>query len=357
MEQKRHEKIFLIVLVILAIAGIFFFSYRFWEDSRFLHEGNVSKLFEPMVSKGEAIELSKEFLNLNKFSIDGYDSALSFYSDDNAYSFLERNIGKREAIEYYKNNNLSFGSYDVRFFKELEIEEFFVGIDLESGRVVSFAHIIPEKEERQNLEKEEAREVVMSFLNSLNYDLQDFEEKDYSTQKIQNRTDHVFRFKLKGSELDSKYGEAYVVIYADVLGDKIGGFNYYLFVPEEFEREINKQLSSGIFLTILSYLATIFMFILAFIFLIKAFVNKKANWKSYLLLSLITLAILIVSTINEYPALKSFYTTDSPFLVYIGIAIAIGIIISILFVSTIFISGVSGDFLAKEVWKEKIKNT
>ncbi|MBM3247641.1 CPBP family intramembrane metalloprotease, partial [Candidatus Pacearchaeota archaeon] len=123
------------------------------------------------------------------------------------------------------------------------------------------------------------------------------------------------------------------------------------------EREINKQLSSGIFLTILSYLATIFMFILAFIFLIKAFINKKANWKSYLLLSLITLAILIVSTINEYPTLKSSYITDSPFLVHIGIAIAIGIIISILFVSTIFISGVSGDFLAKEVWKEKIKNT
>ncbi len=71
-----------------------------------------------------------------------YDSALSFYSKDNTYSFLESNIGKREAVEYYKKNNLSFNSYMVRFFKEMEIEEFFVGIDSQSGRIVFFENII-----------------------------------------------------------------------------------------------------------------------------------------------------------------------------------------------------------------------
>lgn len=349
---QRNEKRFTIILIILAIIGVILFSYRIINDIQ-----SGIGLTGPIISKEEAINKSKQFLTSNNFNIEGYDSSLNLYSHDNAEAFLQRNLADGQGQDYLKENNLSTKSYTARFFKDSEINEFSVDIDVKSGNLVTFVNTIPENENRPELDKENAKVIVNNFLNSLNYNLDNFEERDYSTNKVQNRVDHTFRFKLKDSKIDSKYGEAYPVIRVDVQGDRIGLFNYYLFVPEEFEREINQSLSAGSLLTILSTLATVFIIILAFIFLVKAFINKKANWKPYLYLSLLTFVIILISQLNDYNVLKSVYTTDIPFAVYIAIGLIGAILLTIILASPIFIAGVAGEYVSNLVWKDKFTSS
>lgn len=357
LSPKKNEKRFLTFLSILAIIGISFFGYRIFDEiqkSNITRDGEKS-FFSKVIAKKEAVDIAKNFLNSNGFNIDGYDYSISLYSEPESDAFLKRNIGYDESYKYIENNDLSEASYEVRFFKDSEINEISVGVDLESRKVVFFNNIIPENENRPELDKESAKQIVNNFLANLNYNIEDFEERDYSTNKVQNRLDYTFRFKLKDSNIESSYGEAYTVIRADVLGDKIGTFNYYLFVPEEFTREINQSSSAGTLLTILSGLATLFMFILAIIFLVKAFINKKAAWKSYLYLAIVTVVILGINHFNEYSILKSLYTTDTPFAVSMGILILVSIIGTILVAASIFIAGVAGNYLSEIVWKDKLK--
>jgi membrane protease YdiL (CAAX protease family) len=357
LSPNKNEKRFITFLSILAIIGILFFGYSIFDEiqkSNITQDGEKS-FFSKVIPKEEAVNIAKSFLNSNDFNIDGYDYSISLYSEPESDAFLKRNIGYEESYKYVESNNLSEASYDVRFFKDSEINEVSVGVDLESGKVVFVNNIIPENENRPELDKDSAQQVVNTFLASLNYNIEDFEERDYSTNKVQNRLDHTFRFKLKDSNIDSSYGEAYTVIRADVLGDKIGIFNYYLFVPEEFTREINQSSSAGTLLTILSALATLFMFILAIVFLVKAFINKKAAWKSYLYLAIVTVVLLGINHFNEYSILKSLYTTDTPFAVSMGILILLSIIGSIVVAASIFIAGVAGNYLSELVWKDRLK--
>ncbi len=348
---RKHEKTFNLLLGIFAIFGVAILGYQVWSDIN----TESSILVGPIVTKEEAITRSEDFLRENNFNIDGYTSSISVSSDDNADSFLQRNLSKEEALTYVKDNKISTSFYDVRFFKDSEINEFLLSIDIKSGEIVYFSNTIPENEERASLDKEAARTVVDTFFADTKYQLTDFEERDYSTDKVQDRVDHTFSFKLANSAISSQYGEAYPLIQVAVLGDKIGSFSYYLFVPEEFDREITQQLSVGSLLTLLSGLASVFMLILALVYLVKAFNNKKASWKVYAFLSGITFIILSLGAINDYPLLKSLYTTDMPFGVSMGILLIMTIIGVIFISAVIFISGVAGDYVTKSIWPNSFK--
>jgi len=71
-------------------------------------------------------------------------------------------------------------------------------------------------------------------------------------------------------------------------------------------------------------------------------------------MSLIIFVILIFNAINYYPLIKNYYSTGSPFFADIGIGIVYQIISAVFIVLGIFTSGVAGNYLAKDLWPEKI---
>ena len=98
---QRNEKRFTIILIILAIIGVILFSYRIINDIQ-----SGIGLTGPIISKEEAINKSKQFLNSNNFNIEGSDSSLNLYSHDNAEAFLQRNLADGQGQDYLKENNL-----------------------------------------------------------------------------------------------------------------------------------------------------------------------------------------------------------------------------------------------------------
>ncbi|MCX6744453.1 MAG: type II CAAX endopeptidase family protein [Candidatus Parcubacteria bacterium] len=350
------EKPFTLLLIALAILGIVLFGYQFYEDTKSFHKGDFAKMFEPIITGQEATAKAKEYLVQNNFApadLDKYTPTLSFISDDQGLAFLDKTQGDAKAAEYLDQKKLPTLDYAVRFYKELEVEEYNVELDASTGEITGYAHILPEEAKLDSLTQEQAQEMALAFLTK-NYDPATLEKKDEVDYKQPNRTDYAVSYKVKDTELQTQYGEAHAEMSVVIQGNQIGGFSYSLFVPENFGLAISKEMSSGMFLSILSALATVFIYVLAFVIMIQKFIKKQTNWKFFLYVSLILLALLILGLVNSYPLLKFSYATEAPYLVFMGIVFVTGLIALIFSVAGIFISFVSGEALAREVWPEKI---
>lgn len=363
MKQKRvneNKKPFVIFLIVISV--IFFsigvaYNYQKIKQSSYSEDFDI---FNLIISKEEAVETAKIFLVSNNLLSDpeSYEFSLAKSIYQNEYAFIERTFGKVKVNDFIRLYNLSYSIYSVRFFKELEKEEFLVSIDEYTGKVVDFTAITSETKDYANnsLTKEDAKEKALSFLKSRGFDTAKLEDRDYSADKINERTDHSFTFKIKDSDFESNFGKSHIEVKITITGDIVSDYSTYVFVPEEFSRQITKQLNSGTFLAILSVLATLLMFVLALVVLIRGFIKKKVSWKFFLILSLIFVAFSILNIFNSYPVIKDSYPTESPYLVFVGTMIVISIIVAILSAILVFVTGASGEYLARDAWKEKISD-
>lgn len=355
MKKIKNEKIFIIILSILAIAGISFFIYETQKNLKY--EPDLSQL-----SKDEAISLARDFLVNNGLITDGdlktYDAAVSYSSDNRRYPFLTKifDNDKEKINKYLKENDFPLIQYAVRFFKEEEKKEFLIALDPEKKSISNFGQQISEEEERNELTKEEARELAIAFIKDKGFDTAMLSDKDYSSETHPNRLDHLFIFRVEGSEIESEYGQAYKEISIAVFGDKVGAYDYTLFVPEKFKRDIQKQKSLGVFLTILSFLASILMIVFALVVLIKQFIKKNVDYKLFLYISLIGFGLLFLDGINGFEMIKFGYQTEMSKLIFYGIGFSV-IAISAIIMSCVFlfVGGASGHALTKEIWPEKEK--
>ena len=76
------------------------------------------------------------------------------------------NLGQQQAHAYYRKHQLPLLVYDVRWFKELQQDQVYIGIDAETGEVVNFYTELSEKTPRASLSKAQARELALAFANT-----------------------------------------------------------------------------------------------------------------------------------------------------------------------------------------------
>jgi hypothetical protein len=357
--NKNDEKVFTTFLIILAIASFLLFLYdQYPLSGPMLYENETFlDLFkQKTLQNNELIFIAKDYSNKNKIldNIDSYSISVARFNLGTKYSFLERTIGQDKAIEYINDFNFPLSYYEIRFYKEYEPEELAVFIDDFNNNVTGFMYYIPQNKEYPNLNKEEAKNLALDFLKDNGYNIENITENDYSSEKIQNRTDHYFKFKITDSAINTEYGETFLFLTMNIYGNKISGYDFNLFIPEDFNREINKELGSGNLLALLSMLATLIMFILGFAVLIARFIQKKVDWKFFFALSLICLLFLVLELINSYPSFKYNYSTDLSYGVYIGTVYILSLIMLVLSCIFIFVTGSAGASLTKELWKNKI---
>ena len=178
-------------------------------------------------------------------------------------------------------------------------------------------------------------------IDNLRYKL---ELKDYQTNTAQKRIDHNLTFKDNSTVVPTKYGETYIEYSYTVLGDKFGGFSKYVFVPEDFGREINKTLSIGSLMSTVSFLAEILILGLSLIFCIKAFIRGQVRWRLFAIISGSIILFEFLSNIDAFKGLLSGYSTDQGFIIYI-----LGVIFSGLLYS---FSGPAGVFTSLAAGKK-----
>src|SRR5580704_2488727 len=114
------DKRTLLLWVLLGIVGVVFAQKYFF---RAFPEASV----DFKVSRAEALGRAQKFVGALGEDVSGYQSAIVFDVDDNAKTYLEREVGLQQANQLM-SSELHIWYWNVRFFRPGQEEEFSVRV-------------------------------------------------------------------------------------------------------------------------------------------------------------------------------------------------------------------------------------
>ncbi len=243
------DKRVLLLWVALGIVGtIFAYKYFF----RAFPEASV----DFHVSRSEALQRAQRFVAGLAENVSGYRSAIVFDVDDNAKTYLERELGLKQANQMM-SSQLNIWYWDVRFFRPQQEEEFLVRVS-PAGNIVGYSHKIEEARAGAALDRAAAQKSAQDFLlTKLGLDLGqwDFLPEEANSNKRPNRMDWSFTWEKHGFRAkDAPYR-----LQVSLQGDRIGGGQAFLQVPEAWERSYRRLRSGNDTLTLAFFLPYILL--------------------------------------------------------------------------------------------------
>jgi hypothetical protein len=221
-------------------------------------------------------------------------------------------------------------SWQVRYFKPLQKEEYRVAVDPGDGQVVAFQRLLPETAGSADLELAGAREISASFLRGHGYDLRQFDLKETRSERPRQRRDSSFVWEAREGT-QGAIGGARLRLETGVLGDKIGLWSQYVKIPEEWQR--NRERQSFYSIAIIGIRAAFFVALacLAIMSLIRGIRRGLIRWNLAVKIASGAVLLELISLINSYPKLMFQYDTQMEMRVYVlsslvgGVLMLIGI--------------------------------
>ncbi len=292
-------------IILLGVVGFVFFCL-------FFKEAYPTASLNLQVSRDQSIKIAKRYLHQQGFSVAGYDETAIFLEEGPGVIYLQKTLGMGRFNALAKTVPLRF--WRVRFFKELQHEEFFVEVD-PVGVVVSFWHSIPEEAEGEDLKQSEALVLAEGFIRSQKgMDLSDYLLADTSTKKRENRTDHTFVWEASQQGL----GDAVLRVKVGIHGKVVNVYDQFVKVPEKFIEEYEKERAKGGLLGSISRIFSLGLTLAAVAFFLMAYKKMDIPWKSALLLSVGMVASSLIEEVNAIPFVKSYYTTEAYLYAFFG---------------------------------------
>ncbi|MFN7169756.1 MAG: CPBP family intramembrane glutamic endopeptidase [Candidatus Omnitrophota bacterium] len=296
---------------------------------------------ELKISRDKAITLSRRYLEGLGYDLKNYTPTAIFYKTDKQALYLQSVLGVEKTNEFVRKDNF-FWCWSVRWFKELEKEEFSVGIDPGTGNIVHYQHKILDEIEGASLNSDGARAIAQEFLRMMGFNLEEWNLVDASQEKQKNRIDHSFEWEKN----DFQIGEAPLRVYVNVLGDRVGGFWRYFKVPEKFQRQYQKKLSYGYVLGLLSSLFTILIYLLCFINLF-IFLRRNAFFWQFAFYTTVILSIgYLFEFFNSLPLIWFDYETTMSKTMFFNIHFLSTVISTLLLSLMVFLFGSVGHSLS-----------
>ena len=294
------------------------------------------------LSKKEVAQRADHFVLSQGFKIEDYEKTIIFDACSPVY--LQKTQGMERTLELLKEEVPCF-SWEVRYFKELQKEGFYVGLDPSSGKLVYFQHDLMDDAAGVHLSQEEAEIKAENFLAALGYNLTQYGIKDVSTNELKNRTVHNFEWE----KLNYKLGEAGLRIFVTIDGDSLGAFNIYLDTPEQFERDLIKESTPGMVLSFIFGIALLGIFLASIFVLIIQYKHSRVNWRIAFLFGAVLVPLGILSFFNSLPLFWSAYEDTISKNVYFGMALASAILGSVFGGLAIFLFCASGESLSRDL--------
>lgn len=305
------------------------------------------------VGKGQALATAREFLQKRGVDHRGYLTAAVFDSDDWADTYLQKTMGLEREEEFVRRNGCEMFSWQVRFFKQFQKEEYAVEISPSSGRIIAFEHKIPDYEAREAVTKEGAQARAESFLRDVGVDLSACDFNEEKAKRLDKRTDYSFSWEKKGVYVPWKEGEggAKLISGVTVAGNEVLSFYRTAFdLPENFFRYIDRQMYVGQYISSFSRLlfAVLMIFSVFAILARRATVMTRIIRKRILMAAGFLAAVNLLSLINDIQAVLMGYSTTASLPGYLG-AYFLQSLVGICFIGFIFaIPALAGESLHEE---------
>jgi membrane protease YdiL (CAAX protease family) len=236
-----------------------------------------------------------------------YHHIAIFDYDENAKTFLERELGLEKANQIM-GREVRLWRWKHRWFRPLQKEEFQVDIS-PAGELNRFQHLVPEDAPGANLAREEAQALAERFLrDTLHRDIGRLEFVEANTEKRQNRTDHLFRWKSK----DFALGDADYRFTVGIQGSEIGEYDEYLKIPDEWSRGYQKLRSLNDTTATVDFIFLFLTILAMLIVLIRQVRRHDVRWRIALLFGLAAFVLTFLSRLNNLPlSVFTYSTTDS----------------------------------------------
>ncbi len=306
MAQDRltsSDKRTLVLWVLLGIVGAVFAHKYFF---RAFPEASV----DFKVSRSEALARARTFVGSLGENISGYQSAIVFDVDDNAKTYLEREVGLQQANRLM-SSELNIWYWDVRFFRPGQEEEFRVRVS-PGGEIVGYDHKLPEAQAGASLDRTAAETDAEAFLRGkMDVDLGkwDFLSEEVNSSKKPNRLDWSFTWEKHGF----KAKDAPYRLRVTLQGDRPGSSEEFLHVPETWERSYEHLRSTNIFynqIAILPYLLLMGSVLWLGILLTK---KGQTSWGLAIKLGIVVAILLTFMQLNNWPLDRMGYDTNSSY--------------------------------------------
>ena len=128
----------------------------------------------------------------------------------------------------------------ARYFKSLDQEEMLVSVHPETGRVLAFAHTLPEDRPGADLDPEAARAVALRFASAQGIDLAAMDLKENRSEKRKARRDYTLVWEARADDPRNVGGARFRQEFG-VAGDKVNSMRQYWWLPEAFTRARSRQ--------------------------------------------------------------------------------------------------------------------
>lgn len=236
-------------------------------------------------------EQGKAFSSRHKAYADAYRS-----SQDEIYLVLQ-NPKDHTAYSQLRNKYLFTDGWEIKFKRlkgTLDEKGENYSIFLTSkGDFVSYAHELPESRAGASVSEDSARAIVQqAILKQYVSRYPNLKEISVSPSKLPKRTDWVFSYE-DSQTYGLKEGKARMDF--TVRGDELAGIKSYVFIPEETQRQFDKQSQMAFVLRMIGIIMLFGFFVFAAAQGILAFSRMQMD-KRVLLRVFLILAVLFVAS-------------------------------------------------------------
>jgi membrane protease YdiL (CAAX protease family) len=280
-------------------------------------------------SPADARTAAAQFLATQGFDIAGYRSAVITAGADPesgaaAYYIFQRH--GQGAVVHEFEEVLPGPHWQVRFFRPLEITEYLVGVGRDGRTITGFQRNIPENAAGASPTVEQAEGIAEQFLRLRGINVGGMVLKTADLQKRPARTDGDFEWEAPaGSPLN--VDEFHYRIHVVTQGDRAGGFNSELFVPQTDERAFGRRSLPQVILMVLASLLIAAVMAVVIFYFIRRVRRDQIRWGRVLRWALFAAVVYVLLDLNTLPAIIFNYRTDMPWTSFI-VSITIGIAVT-----------------------------
>ncbi len=303
------------------------------------------------VTPAEATGIARDFLAARGISVAGYESAVVLKVDEDAKKYLEREVGLERA-NALMGSDVSVFAFNVRFFRDMQQEEFGVRVD-PTGRVVGMSHVVEEARAGARLDGAAARRVAESFLREVE---PRFGEYDYlvaeeNSDVRPNRRD----WRLTWERRDFGAKDAPYRLRVMVLGDEAGRYEQFLRVPDGWKRDFDRLRSENVVYGLIGTAAWVLLVLSVVVALVRLIRRGAVRWRAALGLGAALAVVFAALALNALPlALANYQTTSSyaGFLASRVVGAIIGAAALAAFMAVVFVVAEPG---YRERWPERLR--
>jgi hypothetical protein len=307
-------------------------------------------------SKQQACLAAENYLLAKGVDITKYTKAVVFEADEEFNRFLQHATGLKGEEDFISQHDFDLFFWKIRFFKELEQQEYVIYTSPRTGKIIGFTHLIEGLEYRLDLGRDVAKRNSELFLkNNFNIDLEKYDFHAEKIKRYENRTEYSFSWEKKGVYVPWKQGQggAKLLVEVTVAGDEIRKFyKNDLELPDKFLRYVENQLVLG------EYLYRIFYFLLLGLLAcsISIALRRKQNFvprltkKWYYYVSGFLVVINVVDIFNNLQNIIMVYPTSANLSSFLGLSI-MKVLFNVSFLTLSFIMpGIAGESICSEVF-------